>query len=53
MEKQIAHERLTKEEEVRLLEQTMKDENERLLESNKTLKVCTIYNIREKRLLNF
>lgn len=39
MEKQITQERLTKEEEFQLLEQTMKDENERLLESNKTLKV--------------
>uniref|UniRef100_A0A915DPR0 Uncharacterized protein n=1 Tax=Ditylenchus dipsaci TaxID=166011 RepID=A0A915DPR0_9BILA len=37
--KQLAQERLIKEEEVRLLEQTMKDENERLLESNKTLKM--------------
>ncbi|KAI1723368.1 axonemal dynein light chain domain-containing protein [Ditylenchus destructor] len=35
LQKQLAQERLVKEEEVRLLEQTMKDENERLLESNK------------------
>jgi hypothetical protein len=39
LQKQLAHERLRQEEEVRLLEQTMRDENERLLESNRTLKM--------------
>jgi dynein light intermediate chain, axonemal len=39
LQKELAHERLSKAEEVRILEQTMKEENERLLESNKVLKV--------------
>jgi len=38
LQKELAHERLSKAEEVRILEQTMKEENERLLESNKVLK---------------
>uniref|UniRef100_A0A7E4WAP7 Axonemal dynein light chain p33 n=1 Tax=Panagrellus redivivus TaxID=6233 RepID=A0A7E4WAP7_PANRE len=39
LNKQIATERLVKEEEVKLLERSMRDENERLLESNRTLKM--------------
>lgn len=39
IQKQLTTERLVKEEEVKLLEQSMKDENERLLESNRILKM--------------
>ena len=39
LEKQLATERIIKEEEIKLLEQSMRDENERLLESNRVLKV--------------
>ncbi|KAI6172856.1 Dyla-1 [Aphelenchoides besseyi] len=39
LEKQLKQERLIKEEEVKLLEEKMKDENERLAESNRTLKM--------------
>src|SRR3954447_13366258 len=39
LQKQLAQERLVKEEETQILETTMKDENERLVESNKVLKV--------------
>ncbi|KAI6230641.1 Dyla-1 [Aphelenchoides fujianensis] len=39
LEKQLKQERIVKEEEVKLLEEKMKDENERLAESNRTLKM--------------
>lgn len=39
LEKQLRQEAMIREEEIKLLEATMKDENERLLESNRTLKV--------------
>uniref|UniRef100_A0AC34G1D9 Axonemal dynein light intermediate polypeptide 1 n=1 Tax=Panagrolaimus sp. ES5 TaxID=591445 RepID=A0AC34G1D9_9BILA len=39
LQKQLTTERMIKEEEVKLLEQSMKDENERLLESNRILKM--------------
>ncbi|KAI6231692.1 DYnein Light chain, Axonemal p28 type [Aphelenchoides besseyi] len=39
LEKQLKQERVIKEEEVKLLEEKMKDENERLAESNRTLKM--------------
>ncbi|KAI6221909.1 Dyla-1 [Aphelenchoides fujianensis] len=39
LEKQLKQERIIKEEEVKLLEEKMKDENERLAESNRTLKM--------------
>ncbi|CAD5230383.1 unnamed protein product [Bursaphelenchus okinawaensis] len=39
LEKTLAQEKTVREEEIKLLEQTMKDENERLNESNKTLKM--------------
>ncbi|KAE9553465.1 hypothetical protein FO519_003337 [Halicephalobus sp. NKZ332] len=39
LEKQLTGERIVKDEEIKLLEQSMRDENERLLESNRVLKM--------------
>ena len=39
LQKQLTTERMIKEEELKLLEQSMKDENERLQESNRILKM--------------